>query len=131
MILKISDECQKNGKRNPEYRSDGGDTIFEQREAEVLLDGGDKGVARSKDGARIFEDGLQELQRQYPALHFDRVHGKVLRIGKRLHRELAHGPEEEECVDLVLVGEIHGFGRGSFVFHIVARVLVDGLHVGL
>ena len=39
--------------------------VLEQREAEVLLDGGDKALAGLEQGAAVFQQDLQQLQSKH------------------------------------------------------------------
>lgn len=64
MRLEVGQEGEENGQRQLEHFGDGGDAVFRQRYAQVLLDGVDEHLIGFEDGPSILQDGQEELQRE-------------------------------------------------------------------
>lgn len=64
MRLEVGQEGEKDGQRQLEHFGDGGDAVFRQCYAQVLLDGVDEHLVSFEDGPSVLQDGQEELQRE-------------------------------------------------------------------
>lgn len=64
MCLEVGQKGEEDGQRQLEHFGDGGDTVFRQRYAQVLLDGVDEHLIGFEDGPSVLQDGQEELQRE-------------------------------------------------------------------
>lgn len=55
--FEVGQECEEDGQREFEDLGDGGDAVFGQRHAKVLLDGVDEHLVGLEDGAGVLQDG--------------------------------------------------------------------------
>lgn len=64
MCLEVGQEGEEDGQRQLEHLRDGGDAVFRQRYAQVLLDGVDEHLVGFEDGPSVLQDGQEKLQRE-------------------------------------------------------------------